>query len=538
MLKMILADDEYIVRDGLRNIIPWEEYGIEVVAEASDGQEAYSLCQELNPDILFTDIRMPIMDGLEVAMKLQEQGSSTRIIIISGIQDFTYAKTALDVNAEGYILKPVKINELKDVIRKVVSRINMERNSQEKLLKMKNQLHENMPVMRENFLRNVIAGIHSKEQDMDEKIQFFSIPFNKNEKLVTAVLQIDDYNNTICDYKEENKQLLLFSVNNIIEEIVNNYDSGLCITMNENEFVLIFNEKSLLAGKHMEICEEIVSCLNKFLKISVSIGVGDPANDLSNLNQSYKDALSALQGRFYTGKNSILNAKDVNVKNKNIEFPNLYEKENKFINCLKLGDSDGTAKTLDEIFEFFCSNNSLPVGYVQSICMELVCIASRNMYELDENIDNIVANRTAILEKIYRTENIFELKDYMLSVFHHISDYFSSKYNQKNSKAINKIKEIIKRHYMKNIGVSEISSEIYLSPNYISLIFKKETGQTITEYLTEVRMTAAKELLKTTDFKVFEIAEMVGYENPHYFSTVFKKFTGIHPQKYRSFTSS
>jgi two-component system response regulator YesN len=130
---MIIADDEDIVREGLRNIIDWESFEIEVIAEAADGQEAYELCEKLHPDILLTDIRMPLMDGLEVAINLKEQKSDIRIIIISGVQDFNYAKTALDINAEGYILKPIKINELKEVFRRVTNTIKKERNRDQEI---------------------------------------------------------------------------------------------------------------------------------------------------------------------------------------------------------------------------------------------------------------------------------------------------------------------------------------------------------------------------------------------------------------------
>jgi two-component system response regulator YesN len=126
MLKMIIADDEQIVRNGLKKIFPWEEFGIEIIAESANGQETLELCNQLCPDILFTDIRMPLMDGLEVALKLREQGSNIKIIILSGVQDFNFAKTAMDINAEGYILKPIKINELKEVIKKVIRNISME----------------------------------------------------------------------------------------------------------------------------------------------------------------------------------------------------------------------------------------------------------------------------------------------------------------------------------------------------------------------------------------------------------------------------
>lgn len=534
MLRMIIADDEFIVRDGLKNIVPWEDFGIEVIADAVDGQEALELCNQLQPDILFTDIRMPMMDGLEVALRLKEQGSNTKIIIISGVQDFSYAKTALSVNAVGYILKPVKIDELKDVIKKVVNIVNMERNHEEKLLTMKKQLRDNNSAMREKFLRSLISNDYISELDVWKKVSYFSLPFQKGENIISAVMEIDDFDMAVKNYMEENRQLLTFAVLNIAEEILNNYNYGLCFSTKENELVIIFNQKAAADKKYLEACEEIVCCLNKFLKVSASVGIGSPVSNILDLSISYNEALTALKYRFYTGNNSILNIMDIKLDNNDIQYPDLYKTESQLMNFLKIGDSSGIACTMEALFNYLCANNKLPVDYVQNICIELVCIAARNVYEFGENFDNIAASRSVILDNIYKTRTIFGLKEYMLSIFLKISDYFSTKYSQKNSKVIEKIRDIINCHYMNNISISEISKEIYLSPNYISLIFRQETGETITEYLTTVRMEHAKDLLKTTDYKIFEVAEMVGYDNANYFSTVFKKHTGVHPQKFRS----
>jgi two-component system response regulator YesN len=212
MLKMIIADDEFIVRDGLSSIIPWNEYGIEVIAEAADGQEAYELCMQLKPDILFTDIRMPLMDGLEVAMKLKETESDIRIIIISGVQDFNYAKIALNINAEGYILKPVKLDELKDVVKKVAGSILEERGKAVELQNLKDQLYENMPAVREKFLRNLISGLYQEEQFIQSKLDYFNIPLKPDEGVTVAVLQIDDFGRMTDGSPEEDRQLLSFSV--------------------------------------------------------------------------------------------------------------------------------------------------------------------------------------------------------------------------------------------------------------------------------------------------------------------------------------
>ena len=216
-----------------------------------------------------------------------------------------------------------------------------------------------------------------------------------------------------------------------------------------------------------------------------------------------------------------------------LEYSNLYDAENRLTSAVKLGNPSETALIINEIFTNLCTGKKPSIGYVQNICLELVVVASRAIFELGENMDKISGNRTIITETIKKTSNVFDLKNHMLTVFAQVAEYFSKKYNQKNAKVIARIREIINQRYMENLGVTDIAEEVYLTPNYISLIFKQETGETITEYITRVRIEAAKELLKSYDMKILEVAERVGYESAPYFSTVFKKYTGIHPQKYR-----
>lgn len=537
---MIIADDEFIVRDGLRSIVEWESLGVEIIAEAVNGQEAYDLCVQLNPDIILTDIRMPLLDGLEVAMKLQEEKRDIKVIIISGIQDFSYVKTALDVNAEGYILKPIKINELNEVVKKVAADIYKERNRKQEMYHIKQQLYENLSVIREKFLRNLLIGVFKNEQEVEDKLNFFNISLKVKQPIVVCVLQVDNYTQLNEYSTEEDKQLLSFSILNILDEHLTGHNSGISFCLSENEFILIFSQNNPFGSKLTDICGEISSCLKKFLKISVSIGIGCTVNNCLQIKTSYKDACTALNYKFYTGENSIISIDDINSimdipsNRGNIENYNLFECENQLINIIKLGDCNGVAKLIKDMFCHFSTEKGLPVNYVQSICTELICITSRSLYELDEDIQNIISSQASILTGINYAENIFDLQRDMLSTFTTIAMYFANKHSQKNGKIIKKVKEIIEKKYMEDISTSKISDEIYLTPNYISQIFSQETGETIAEYITKVRMENAKELLKTTDFKILEVAEMVGFKSPQYFSNVFKKYTGIHPQKFRS----
>lgn len=535
MLKMIIADDESLVREGIRSIINWKEYGVEIMAEASSGKQTYELCKKLKPDILFTDIRMPFMNGLEVARKLKGEGLQLKVIIFSGFQEFNYAKAAVEVEADGYILKPLEVNELKEVINKVVSKIEIERSRENKFQQLREQLKENMAAASEKFFRSLLLGVYNSKEEIREKIQYFENPFRSDENIVTAVLTIDDYSVVVENYLEKDKQLLNFAVTNIVDEIIHEQANGICFIMNENQFVTIFNWKEDSLDVIYELFQKIVFELGKFLDISVSVGISRVITSVLNIPISFKECINALQYKFYTGKSSILSVSDISESINKAKYLDIYKVETELANAVKVGDILETEKITKDIFSYLKANNNYGMDYIKNISSEIILILSRTIYEAGEDIDDIVYDKFNILKNIQKVENIFELETYVASILEKAAEYFSKKYIRKNDKVISDIKNIISSQYMTEISVNKISKMIYLSPNYISLIFKKETGETITDYLTRIRIEKAKNLLKNTELQIQKISEMVGYEDASYFSKVFRKITGIHPLRYRSF---
>jgi two-component system, response regulator YesN len=538
MLKMIIADDEALVREGIRNILNWQEYNINVVGEASDGKEAYDLCRELKPDILFTDIRMPFMDGLEVARKLKDQDIELKIIIFSGIQDFNYAKTAVGLNADGYILKPLDIKELKVVVKKVIDKINIDKSREERLQKLREQIKENMIAAREKFLRSLMLGAFNNKEEIEEKLDYFDNPFKSKECIIVSILAIDDYGSIKDNYKEKDKQLLNFAVTKVIDEIIQAKTKGISFCMDENEFVFIFNCKVEELGGFSKIFESIASELGRLLEVSVSIGISRTISNILEIPSAFKESMNALQYKFYTGRNSILNITDINENINKTGYEDIYETETKIVDMIKLGNIMEVQKVTVEMFKPLKVTNKYRIEYVQNVCSEIILIVSRAMYESGENLDDITGNKVKILDAIRSMENIFRLESYMEDILCQIAKYFSKKHTRKNNKVVSDIKDIICKEYMKDISVNKLAQMVYLSPNYISLIFKKETGETITDYLTSIRIDRAKSLLKDTELLIQQVSEMVGYDDASYFSKVFKKVTGIHPLKYRTFISS
>lgn len=535
MLTMIVADDEPFIRSSLIHVFKWqEEFGIEIIGEASDGLEAYELCLKLAPDILFTDIMMPLMGGLQVAEKLREAGSPTKIIIISGAQDFSYARDALKVNAEGYILKPVKLPEVREVFHQVVAKLKGEREHQMDVEQLRKQLQDSMPVIRDKFLQNLIAGLYRNEDEIWQKIDYFALPFKRGTALTACVLQLDEYQSAVDKFSEEYKQLLYFSIQNIINECLVSHPCSISFVASENEFIMLFCPSDDPSPSSIsEVCGQIISNIRKYLRLDASAGIGRACPLAGQLEDSYKDALAALVYTFYTGHGSVLYIKDIQPETETLESTYFYKFQARLMNELKAGHTGTVMELLEQLFTRL-AGPKLQIGYVQSICAEMIFTSARALYEIDEDTRLVLSDRITIMDKLYLQKNITGLKTYMLSLFHDLSAYVAGKNTSKNSRIISKIHSIIQEGYASELSISRLAEEVFLTPNYISLIFKKETGETITDYITRIRIGKAKELLTSTDLKVMEISELVGYENPHYFSTVFKKTVGLHPLKYRS----
>ncbi|MGZ7442122.1 response regulator [Paenibacillus sp. TH7-28] len=534
MITMIIADDEPFIRDSLKTAIRWEEeFGIQIIGEAKDGQEAYELCLKLKPDILFIDIMMPYWDGLQVAAKLKEAECPAKIIIISGVQDFSYAQNALKINAEGYILKPVKLPELKEIFRKTVDGIHNDRTVQFNLDRLKKQLQENTPLIRDKFLQNLLAGLYPEAKEIWEKIAFFGMPLSPDQQFTVGVLQLDDYKKALEKYSEEYKQLLYFSMQNIINEIMAEQRAGLSFVARENEFILLFCSGGGVGVQEiMGLCEACTLNIGRYLQLSVSIGIGNTCRLIQRVEESYKEALTALIYKFYTGQRSIIHIRDIRPDNETLQSSYLYKLHTDLMNALKVGNTSKTAALLEDLFRRL-SEPKPQLDYVQSLCAEMIFTSARTLYELDGGGEHVHSDRMTVIKEIYGKTEIGQLKDYMLQLFTDLTRYLVNKNTTKNSKTINKIKEIIHEGYARELSVAKIAEQVYLTPNYISLIFKQGTNETISDYITKVRIEQAKKLLHNSDLRVMEIAELVGYENPHYFSTVFKKNVGCHPLKYR-----
>lgn len=540
MIRMVIADDEPIIRDGLQNSFPWHEYGIEIVGTAPDGQAAFHLCRQMRPDILFTDIRMPLMDGLELIQQVREESPDIKFIIISGMQDFAYAKTAIELNVEGYVLKPVKLPELREIVQRTVKNIELERSRESTIQRFRENLIADMPLLREHFLRQLLFSSTLDKQTAPEKFRYFSLPFSAADKCQVCVLQIDNYAETLSRLFNDDHLLLNYGVLNIINELVAANCKGIAFLNTDNEYVLILGRSEGPVDAIEALMAHVLSSLTQYFKIQVSVGIGGESPDALTLLRSYQEAKTALEQRFFMGDQSVVYYRDVaDIYGYQPESPVDTEKLNRLygdlVHNLKTGNVPGAEGTIGGMFTVLRQSPTLDSQYTYAYSTELICNISRWVNEFGEHIESGGRGDTlTVLKEMQQCKTAMELEHCVNDVCIGIARAFQKRRQGKAEGVVATIRQIAETRYQEPLSIPLVAESVYLTPNYVSAVFKQETGKTFGEYLASVRMEKAKELLREPDIKVQDVAQLVGFENAAYFSTVFKKQIGMTPQEYRT----
>lgn len=535
MIRVLLADDDYLLKDMLLNSIPWKELDMEVIDFVENGKQALDLCLSQKPALLITDIRMPIMNGLEVALYLREHQIKTHVVLISGISDFEYARTALDVQASGYLLKPIRVGEIIATLKKVRESIELESNREAFLNSLTTRLQDNIPLARASFLRSLLRGKPETAEKLEEKLEYFQLPFRPGESVVVVVGSVDHYASLSANYNVKDFQMIHFAIGDIISQSLQNYQAGIFIDMQENEFVLLFNRRYSSINKITPILEDIAELIKKLDHITISFGIGMPVSGIYAVSSSYYEARKALDYRFYIGNQSIIPVDDI-ITPTALTSEDLSQQLQTFRKLLfkkiKLGDTDSVTLTLEKYYQLL-SAESLSKEYIRGLFFELIIRSYQEFCETENDQPTITTKFNQISLSVLNSETIHEIyrntKIFLLAITEHLSE----KYTNRQLALVNQIKDFIYQHRIENITLSDIAQAVYLSPSYISAIFKKEAGQTIHDYMLSLKMQEAKKLLSETHMKILEISEYLGYETPHYFSYSFKRYTGQTPGQYR-----
>lgn len=539
MIRVLLADDDFLVKDVLKSMIPWDELDMEMIGFAGDGQQTLDLCLELKPDLLITDIKMPLLSGLEVALCLREQDLKTKIVLISGIQDFDYARTALNVQADGYLLKPIRLNEIIATLRKVQESIEMESNRTVFLDKIQERLRHNLPLARTSFLYNLVHGTLDPDDTLQEKLEYFELPFLSEETITAVIGVLDNYDTITIARSQSQIQMVSFAIRDIMERTMLNYQAGISFATRDNEFVLLFYKEYCIPDRMTGILEGITSLIRDLDDLSISFGIGLPASGIRSVCNSFYEARKALDHKFFVGGQAIIQIDDITppAPNRAVlsedESYRLRTLSKELLRSVKSGDTALVHTALEDYGGVLAGPHALSREYIRGQFFELVIHAYREFCETERELPEMSARYAAATQAILKAETITEIQNLTRDMLLSLAEYFAQKYKNRHILLVEQIKDYIYEHRTENITLNDIASSVYMSTNYICGIFKKECGQTIHDYLLKIKMTEAKRMLRETAQKVFEISDALGYETSHYFSYCFKRYTGKTPYQYR-----
>ena len=542
LYRIILVDDEEEVRKSIIRKIDWTAVGFTVVGDAENGEDALEKIENLEPDVVLTDIRMPYMDGLTLAERIRQKYPSMKIVIFSGYDDFEYAKQAIKLNVTEYILKPVNVEELTAILKRIKTNLDEEIEQKRNVNLLRENYKRSLPILREQFLKDLISRPMDGET-VQTLLREYDIPLAGAKKWIAIAVELELEQELTQEEAplplHEEKNLIPISVMQILSENLKpSYRFSLLsfsgsadakiagiAAIDEN------NSQTELINILGDICKEI----RKTLKVPVTIGIGHSAQKLENISRSFQSALDALGYRSVVGTGSTIYINDVEpgIGGK-LQFGS--EEESALIQAIKFGPEEKIRETVRGIVDRM-NEARVHARQQQAYILSVANCMIQLIQQYDLNMEEIFAEDPlgpdpfTVIQSMLNRENFSR---WLYQTALKINNALSRERDYAAGQVIEKAKQYIMDNYQDpGLSVEQICRYLHMSPAYFSTMFKKATGQTYIAYLTKVRLNKAVELLNMTDEKTYVIASQVGYQEQNYFSYVFKKRFGVSPTKFR-----
>lgn len=536
-IKVFLVEDEMVIRRGIKNSIDWEKEGYIFCGEASDGELAYPMIIKEKPDILITDIRMPFMDGLELCKLVKKELPNIKILILSGYDEFDYAKEAIRLGVTEYLLKPISSGKLLEALNGVSESIRREKEDKDLVRKYMEEMRENTEHEKQKFFEQMIAGNLSMADALETGKKY---EMNLSAGMYNLLL----FRFTLGEENRKSGELLgeaEYAIEKLTErlEYVFEFQRG----VEGWAFLLMADNEEQMSERVKELSKDLEEIMKNYSTIAYFGGIGQPVARLRELEESFREAERALAARFTMELNRIISVEDIRMAQNvdtldDIEITSFGEIE-KTRTMLEKFLNNGAEDEIDEFVDVYI--NELPEENLKSVLMRqyIIMDAYIVMMSFCEKIEGIEGEMQAQSEELKNSmktiQTLEEIKNYIRMLLKKIIGVRDTISGRRYSDIIEIAKDQIRKTYMSDeIFLNTIAAEVGMSPSYFSSIFSKEMGKTFVEYLTEIRMDRAKELLMCSSMKTSEIGYEVGYKDPHYFSYIFKKTQNCTPKEFRA----
>ena len=532
MYKVLLVDDEALIREAISENIQWEEMGFSFMGACENGKQAIEVIEKEQPNLLLTDINMPFVDGMELTKYVYENYPDTKVIIISGFDEFEYAKNAVKYQVLEYILKPITPMEFLETLRRVKKMLDEKRESQRDMKKIRSAYVSNLPALQGRYLHHLLSGTadYSKLIEKQEELRL-NLQANCYN---TALVEGDSLEPFTKQYANVKDELALFAIYNITAEIVAELNCGIVFQSMDEKTVILFmgEDKESLNEKMKIVIPRIREAIEAFLQIQVTIAVGKHVFSPMGLQDSFAKTKSALEYKFMLGGNQTIEAEEYEEIRNSAKRIDIFEWASRIATAIRTNkENDIEIRTKDFIEQIKLSyiNKNRSIVYVQNLLLSVI-----NLLEMPEELeDEVYGKERSFVNEIYDVENVDVLTCQLTDIFMVISKGMSTQRDSYGKRQAMLALDYIEQHYSDSeVTLNSVCNALAMSVSYFSSIFKNHTGETFIEALTKKRIEKAKILLERTNKKAYEIAEEVGYSDAHYFSVTFKKITGKTPTEY------
>ena len=525
--SVLLVDDEEEVFQVIIKKLDWEAIGFRIAGYAKNGVEALEMAEELQPDVVMTDIKMPYMDGLTLCRKLKDQYQQIKLIIFSGFDEFEYAKEAIKAEVEEYILKPINANELREVFVRIKTNLDKELDEKRNIDKLRSYYIESLPLLQENFYTSVLEG-----KIPSESIRTYALNYQIDLKGPYYLVTVLHISKTGMDTEAMNPLLLAVSVKKLTEEQLNGkWNSRTVVYLGDLIVISQLDEEDTRV--YTDTMDKICKLALRVCNAKVTAGIGHLRSRVEDLSLSYQGAKSAVSYRVLYGTSRAINIAEIDPQ-ETVDTPWEQPGIKKILKCVKMGDVEALRETEEEFIRELSARKMSPSRF-QLLMIELLSELYRFGNENQISMEQIFGDRINMYQQLQQMESPDAVKRWLEDCCVKMQQQIQTDRQDTTKSFVARAVEYVQEHYGdKDLNIETICNYLNVSSAYFSTVFKKETGKTFIGYLTDLRMEQAVDLLITKQEKTYMIADKVGYTDPNYFSYVFKKQFGMSPSKYKA----
>ena len=526
MVKVLVVDDEKLVRKMIMLCINWSEIGMEIVGDASSAMQAMEMVKEQKPDLVITDIRMPVVDGLEFARNVREQFPKIKVVFLSGHDEFEYASEGIKMGAFDYLLKPINRNELRAAMIKVRDAILSEQADDYEVQRLKERLNENKNLIIAQQLVRFLQDPNYEEAK--ENLEYLGFHMQENCFQI-AIVDFKPCKENGEALGEEEKLLQEIWCSELTEQFFDEYENIHVLENNPGGMLLFNNSRDVDFGK---CCEDLKDFLLEHVQGTLCIGVGRKYENSEDIRLSYGEAAETLKYQFIEGPDQVLHFRDISS-----QFGTTLNFEEKDVHelgiLLRTGQSQRLLLHLEKIYGRMKKlNYSRERTVLFALCFIMEIMTT--LVEMKIGQEHLAKSQKEIVEGVFSLESLDDTRNYLREVIIIVSKAIMQELGDKERNLASNVKDYLEEHYCdEEISLAVVAEKLYANPSYLSRTFREKTGKTFSGYLFELRLDKAILLLRQTDLKAYEIAEKVGFKDAHYFSTCFKKYTGISINEFR-----